>query len=371
MAKRKTKRKGKAKKRKTAADHYEAITNRIIEMMESDGVAPWHRPWKASLFGSVPMNVTTRKPYRGVNVLTTLMTQWKRDYDFPLWLTLKQATEIAVKAARKAGHKVEQNARGRWVYADGENKGKVVRGIREGQNKANGAGSTEIIFWQPYKRKEEDDNGNERFRRSMLLRAFQVFNIEQCEAAVVEYLIPGVVIDEDTGKVIHVPNDAPEFKPLDAAEAIVEGFEIETRHGGDRAYYSPREDRIQMPKREAFDTPEHYYTTRFHEIGHATGHASRLGREGIAGFDYFGSHKYATEELVAEFTAAFLAGEAGIERTVEDNSAAYLKSWAKRLKEDKSIIYKAARDAQKAADFVMGREAPGAKDEAEDSKEAA
>ena len=367
MAKRKTKRK--AKKRKTANDHYEAITNRIIEMMESDGVAPWHRPWKASLFGSVPMNITTRKPYRGVNVLTTLMPQWKRDYDFPLWITFKQATEVAVKAARKAGHKVEQNKRGRWVY--GENKGKVVRGIREGQNKANGAGSTEIIFWQPYKRKEEDENGNERFRRSMLLRAFQVFNIEQCERAVIEYLIPGATVS-DEGKISQIPSEGlPEFKPLEAAEAIVEGFDIETRHGGDRAYYSPREDRIQLPKRETFDSPEHYYTTRFHEIGHATGHESRLGREGIKGFDYFGSHRYATEELVAEFTAAFLAGEAGIERTIEDNSAAYLKSWAKRLREDKSIIYKAARDAQKAADFVMGREAPGAKEEAEKSQEAA
>lgn len=110
-----------------------------------------------------------------------------------------------------------------------------------------------------------------------------------------------------------------------------------------------------MPKREAFDSAEHYYTTRFHEMGHSTGHASRLGRDGIKNFDRFGSHQYAEEELVAEFTACFLAAEAGIERTVEGSSASYLKNWASKLRDDPKLVVFAAQRAQKAADLITGR----------------
>lgn len=126
-------------------------------------------------------------------------------------------------------------------------------------------------------------------------------------------------------------------------------------HGGNRAYYHPREDRIQLPERTSFHSAEHYYTTRFHEIGHSTGHQSRLDRDGITKIDFFGSHQYAEEELVAEFAACFLAGEAGILRTVEDNGVSYLKNWAAKIREDKTLIMRAAQRAQKAADLVLGR----------------
>lgn len=335
-----------AKQKSPKRDLYQEITDRILAALES-GTAPWLKPWKVSPYGSVPHNPVSGTIYRGINVWLTLLTQWERGYDIPMWLTFKQAHEIAAKAARKAGHKVEAKQVGRgkkrtvYVYADGPNKGKSVGGIREGQNAANQSGGTTVIFWTSGTRTEEDENGEEQRRQWMTTRAYTVFNVAQCDEAVQEYLCPPVA-------------ETPEFTPLEQCERICDGFAIRTDHGGDRACYVPSEDRIRLPKRERFNSPEEYYTTRFHEMGHATGHPSRLARFKVG--EHREVHTYAEEELVAEFTACFLAGEAGIVRTVENNSAAYLNHWASKLKEDKRIAITAAQRAQKAADLILGRQ---------------
>lgn len=147
--------------------------------------------------------------------------------------------------------------------------------------------------------------------------------------------------------------DVAQFTPLEECERICKGYEIETLHGGDRAFYRADTDTIHLPERGLFDSPERYYTTRFHEMGHSTGASHRLARESLTTLG--DQHQYAEEELVAEFTACFLAGEAGIVRTVEANSTSYLKHWAAKLKEDKRVVVTAAQRAQKAADFVLGR----------------
>jgi antirestriction protein ArdC len=335
----------------------------IASMEDEDAkVAPWQKPWKLSPYGSTPRNAVSGRTYRGMNTMLTMLTMWERGYSMPLWLTFKQAHEVAAKAMRKAGRPVvEKTLRtGKKVFVFGEGdpeEGKSVGAIREGQNKANDAGATSIIFWKPSKFKKEDANGDEQEHAYMLMKFYQVFNIEQCDEHVQEYLCP--------------PVERPEFTPHEAAQKICEGFGCETRHGGDRAYYAPGEDRIQLPEREQFDTPEHYYTTRFHEMGHATGHSSRLGRDSMKPGQHREVHTYAEEELVAEFTACFLSGEAGIERTTEGNAAAYLRVWAGRLREDPKIVVNAAQRAQKAADLILGRAAPGAAGASESSQKAA
>ena len=132
------------------------------------------------------------------------------------------------------------------------------------------------------------------------------------------------------------------------------------RHGLDRAFYSPAADSVGMPSPERFETPENYYNVLFHELTHSTGHESRLNRKGVSGVGVeraaFGSQSYSKEELVAEMGAAFLCGRAGIvERTI-DNSAAYVASWLERLKDDARLVVLAAAQAQKAADFILGRQ---------------
>lgn len=98
-----------------------------------------------------------------------------------------------------------------------------------------------------------------------------------------------------------------------------------------------------MPKAERFRTPEDFHHTLFHEAIHATGHASRLGREGITNPIKFGSDRYSKEELIAELGAAFLSNEAGIlDQVLFENSASYLGSWIRNLEQDPTLIVSAA-----------------------------
>jgi antirestriction protein ArdC len=287
-----------AKKRRTrksrgpARDHYQEITDRMVKALEEaaesdDPLAPWQKPWKVTPYGSAPHNPASGTVYRGINTWITLMVMWERGYDIPMFLTFKQANEVAAKALRAKGIKVYlrtvKTRRGKerkfWAYVEGENKDKSVGGIRAGQNKENGTGGTTVVFWKRGSTVEEDEDGNERYRSWGMLRTFTVFNVEQCDDHVREYLCP--------------PVEESEFTPLEQCERICEGYEIETRHGGDRAYYHPGEDRIQLPKRETFATPEGYYTTRFHEMGHSTGHVSRLGRDSMKPGKHRDVHTYA------------------------------------------------------------------------------
>lgn len=130
------------------------------------------------------------------------------------------------------------------------------------------------------------------------------------------------------------------------------------KHGMSLAYYSPLEDCVGMPSRERFQTEDGYHATLFHELVHATGHEKRLKRSTLAETNGFGSDPYCKEELIAEMGSAFLCGHAGIgERTI-DGSAAYIKGWLARLKEDKTLIVQAAAQAQKAADYILGNHSP-------------
>jgi antirestriction protein ArdC len=124
-----------------------------------------------------------------------------------------------------------------------------------------------------------------------------------------------------------------------------------------RAFYRPSTDTVGMPSRSAFDSTEKYYSTLFHELTHSTGHPSRVAREGIMEHNPFGSEDYSKEELVAEMGAAMLCGVAGVESWTLDNSASYLQSWINRLRSDSRLIVSAASQAQKAADFILARNA--------------
>ena len=125
-------------------------------------------------------------------------------------------------------------------------------------------------------------------------------------------------------------------------------------HGGDRAFYAPSRDHVQLPDREAFRDTESYYATLLHEIGHSTGSPKRLDRE----FGKrFGTDAYAFEELVAEFASAMMCGALGVTDTPRPDHAAYIASWLSVLKSDKRAIFTAASKAQAATDLVLTYEA--------------
>jgi antirestriction protein ArdC len=103
-----------------------------------------------------------------------------------------------------------------------------------------------------------------------------------------------------------------------------------------------------MPKKESFESEEEYYSTLFHELAHSTQHLGRLDRDKNKE-----DHAYSKEELVAEMTSAMLCGVAGIEKKTIDNSAAYVRNWSKKFKDNEKMVVEAAQKAQKAADYIL------------------
>jgi antirestriction protein ArdC len=124
--------------------------------------------------------------------------------------------------------------------------------------------------------------------------------------------------------------------------------------GDDRAFYRPMTDSIHLSKRDNFDSAREYYGTLCHELGHSTGHPSQFNHPTLAEVAPFGIETYSREELVAEFAAAFLCSQAGIQTTI-DNSASYTSGWLKKLQSDNKLAIIAASQGQKAADYIIGQ----------------
>jgi antirestriction protein ArdC len=142
-----------------------------------------------------------------------------------------------------------------------------------------------------------------------------------------------------------VPWRAPE-----AAEIIRANSRAVVRSGGERAFYSPATDHIQMPPQSAFETAPGFCGTLVHELGHWTGHASRLNRDLR---NRFGSHDYAREELRAEIGQMMVCAELGIADCDFSNNAAYVANWLEKLRSDRKEIFRAAADAQRIADYLL------------------
>jgi antirestriction protein ArdC len=128
------------------------------------------------------------------------------------------------------------------------------------------------------------------------------------------------------------------------------------------AYYTAGRDAVVMPRREAFDSPEFYYSVLFHELTHSSGAVHRLNRPTLNQAVKFGDTNYSKEELVAEMGAAFLAGHTGIEQVTLTNNAAYLASWTKTLKGDARLVIQAGAAAQRAVDFILNRQPEAAQE---------
>ena len=287
-------------------DIYQSVTQRILEALER-GERPWSRPWRLNPTDGVPRNAVTGRPYHGINVLLLWGAAQLEGYTSQRWLTYRQASE--------AGGHVRKGERGEL-----------------------------IVFWKFLERERLDDDGRPVLGDDgepqtvtiPVARGYFVFNTEQCED-LPEGLAPA-------------PEADPDWDPAPAAEAFVAATGAQIRHGGNRAFYAPAADRIQMPHREQFAGEDGYYGTLLHELTHWTGAEHRLHRR----FDRFGTEAYAFEELVAELGAAFLCARLGLAAEPREDHASYLRSWLKVLKEDHKAIFSAAAAARAATEFLEG-----------------
>ncbi|NKJ01298.1 zincin-like metallopeptidase domain-containing protein [Novosphingobium sp. SG707] len=291
---------------------YDEVTARIVSELEA-GRFPWVQPWGragagvggaggADVAPGLPRNALTGRSYSGVNVLILWGAVIEKSYPSQSWLTFRQALE--------AGGNVRKGEQGvSVVYAD---------------------------RFTPEAEKTRARESDEDAKTVPFLKRFTVFNIAQCEG-----LREGLASD---------PAPLPERQIVPMAEAVIAASGVEFRIGGDRAYYVPSADYVQVPPQPAFFEQINFYRTALHELTHATGHASRLGRDLR---NAFGSKDYAREELIAEMGSAFLCAALGIVPTVRH--ADYLGSWLEVLREDNRAIFRAASQASKAADWLLAR----------------
>ena len=285
------------------ASLYDSVTSRIIAELEA-GRLPWVQPWGRSggASAALPHNAYSGRAYSGINILILWGAVIEAGWPSQGWLTFRQALE--------AGGNVRKGERGTTVvYADRFiPKGEADRAAREG-------GDAKAVAF---------------------LKSFTVFNVAQCEG-----LREGIASD---------PAPLPEREIVPVAEAVIAASGIDFRIGGDRAFYVPAHDYVQVPPQPAFFDQVNFYRTALHELTHSTGHVSRLDRKLL---NSFGSKDYAREELIAEMGSAFLCAALGIVPTVRH--ADYLASWLSVLREDTRAIFRAASLASKAADWILAR----------------
>jgi antirestriction protein ArdC len=283
-------------------DIYERITNRIVADLEQ-GVRPWLKPWNAEhAAGRITRPLRFNGlPYQGINVLMLWSEAVAKGFAAPIWMTFKQAQELG-------GH------------------------VRKGEH-----GSL-VVYADRIRRTElDEETGEEAEREIPFLKGYTVFCVDQIDGLPERFYAKA----------------EPRLDPvqrIESAEAFFAATLADIRHGGNQAYYSVTDDRVQMPPFEAFRDAESYYATLAHECSHWTRHPSRLDRD--FGRKRWRDEGYAMEELVAELGAAFLSADLDLTLEPREDHAAYIASWLKALKNDKRAIFSAASHAQRAADFL-------------------
>ncbi len=248
----------------------------------------WCRPW-TSQGGGAHRNIVTNAQYRGINILLLGLA----GYENPVWGTFKQ-----------------------WKLKGGR--------VRKGEKGTLG------IFYKPLTVGEDNEE-----RTVPVIKHFYLFNVDQVDDIEIEQ-----------------PEPLPELDRIGAVEEFVTDTGATILHGGARAFYSHISDKIRIPEIGAFVNTEAYYSTLLHELGHWTGHKTRLNRsDGMK--SRFGDEAYAMEELVAELSSAFLSISLRVSHEPRDDHAKYLNSWMQVLKDDARAFTNAASKAQAVADYLV------------------
>ena len=275
---------------------YEMVTERIIEQLER-GVIPWEKPWSGVRSGAY-----NRISKRSYSLLNQMLLKNEGEY-----ATFKQWSELG---------------------------GKIKKGEK----------SEIVVFWKILPIEETQEDGTKVIKQVPLLKYINVFHISQVEG--VEPLQKEKLND---------------IEPIEQAESILQDYwtreHITVEHiKGDKAFYSPMRDLIQLPLFEQFKDANEYYSTAFHESVHSTMKESRCNRaeERKDKLVAFGSEEYSKEELVAELGSASIMNMLGIEtRKSFRNSSAYIQSWLRVLKNDVKFIVSASSKAEKAVNYIL------------------
>lgn len=294
-------------------DLYTEITNNIIAQLEQ-GIIPWRKPWTGVRTGAI--SHATGRAYSLLNQM----------------LLAKPGEYITWNQCKAEGGSVKKGAKAKTV-----------------------------VFWKVLTREKTDDdgaiitdtNGRPVLEGLPVLRYFQVFHIDDCDGISPKWAnkLPAVAAADERAE--NVLMDYVRRENISFENVI-----------GDKAYYAPDLDLIRLPIMEQFGSTAEYYSTAYHEATHSTGHRTRLNRfDGSAAAAAFGSESYSKEELVAEIGSACSLHELGLETPDSfRNSAAYIQSWLRVLKDDKRLIISAAARAEKAVKLIFNIKESGQAD---------
>ncbi len=277
------------KLKEKAAEYHEQFAARIIKALQ-EGTAPWQKPWKPGE-RILPHNFQSGRDYRGGNALYLALNGLERGYADPRWGGYRQIQE--------AGGHVRKGEKGTPImYVDFRQR----RTARDEQG-------------NPVR----DEEGRPKLewvqRDRPLVKLHHVFNVEQTEGL----------------KLRSLETAGPEWEGHERAEALIKASGVRVDHvAGDRAYYSLKGDRVVLPERSQFASVDAYTYTALHELGHATGHPSRLNRPTLVEHGGFGTEMYAREELRAEIAAMMTGEQLGVGHEPRHGTA-YVSSWIKAL----------------------------------------
>ena len=209
--------------------------------------------------------------------------------------------------------------------------------MRKGQK------GTAIFYYA--KGEYEDANGDK--QNYMSQRIYHVFNKEQIDWDPEMNNYDNFIEDKE----FHLRNHD---KAIDICSEYLFREKLKVMNTPGKAYYSVTKDYINVPEAQALVKYDDYYPILFHEMAHSTGAKSRQNRDGIPKHNGFGSHEYSEEELVAEMTSAYLCGRTNWEVPQLEQSAAYIQNWLSVIGDNREILQRAASQAEKAYDFIMG-----------------
>jgi len=291
---------------------YETLTQTMIELLQSLKSNPerWERPWIISENGQGAHNALTKRTYSGINQIFLSYLCIKYNYQFNRWLTFRQVQEL--------GGSIKKGSKSAMIIF---------------------AKVTKVNANDKKKTQEEEEQTKSNLKTRFLLTYYNVFNVEQCEGL---------------GQAFYQRNKQTEskFNQVETAEKILNNCGVQIQYKDqNRAFYSPGLDLISLPNLAQFKSESGYYETVFHELGHSTGHPSRLNRKL---FNLFGDEDYAREELTAEMCSVFVCSLCGIDFKIK-NSAAYIDSWLEVLESDKSAFVRSTMQAQTACNYIIER----------------
>lgn len=365
-------------------DVRQEVTDKIVDLLEQ-GVMPWRKGWSGSNEQSgatmVPRNGESGRSYSGGNRLNLMCSMIEKGWQDPRFFTFNQLRNIDAGPEKGSrGSAVEYWDRMPfWKRKDVDvlhhkNNVQVLSEENGVARLKNGAEvyTSHLDVRGPDGRVMRWDQA-EKLLDLVFTKHSVVFNVEQCKG------LEGYL--QENPLILPAKTEVQLDQALGTMLKGMQRDRLTVEHlPQDRAYYNRAQDKIVMPMPEQFVSTAEYRSTLLHEFGHATGHGSRLDRESLNKHEGFGSKMYAREELVAELTSAYAAAETGIER-LDDSHASYIDHWVKALKapDGKNELFAAARDADKATDYLLkqaelererenGRERGGEK--AKEAKEA-